>query len=61
MHNHEPEVIGKRVRKEEPVAREVLEPDLRFGVGASVDDCKSSVLHFRVDIESVDFLPIIVK
>ena len=58
VHNHQSEVIGKGVCEEKPVAREVLEPDLRLCVSAFVDYCEPSIFHFGVDIESVNFLPV---
>ena len=36
MHDHEPEVVGKRVGNEEPLACHVLEPNLRVARAPAV-------------------------
>ena len=58
MHDHQPEVVGKRVCNEEPMTTKVLEPDLGFVGSSSVDDGQPSVLHLRVDLIGVYVLSI---
>ena len=56
MHNHQSEVIGEGVRYEEPLAREILEPNLRFPLRLPVDEGQPSVPNFRVDIKCSNVL-----
>ena len=58
MHDHQPKVVSERVSDEEPVATEILEPDLGFVGSTSVDDSQPAVLHFRVDLIGVYVLSI---
>lgn len=52
VHDHESEVVSKRICDEEPFARKILEPYLRLcGFVVSVYQCESSVFDLAVDIE----------
>ena len=59
VHNHQSEIVGERVGDEEPLAGEVLEPDLWLRGGASVHEGESAVLDIRVNIECVDVFPLV--
>ena len=56
MHNHQSKVVGECIRNEEPATREILKPDLRFVVIASVHQCKSAILNLRVNVKSRNVL-----
>lgn len=58
VHDHESEVVGEGVGDEEPFAAEVLEPNLRFRlvVFALVDEGEAAVFALRVDVESENFI-----
>ena len=58
MHDHQSEVVSERVGDEEPVAAEVLEPDLGLVGCPSVDDGQPPVLDLRVDFVGVDVFSI---
>ena len=55
--NHEPEVISESVGDEEPLAGQVLKPNLRLRliVFALVDQSEASVLALLVDFKSENF------
>ena len=46
MHDHEAEVVGEGVSDEEPLARVVLEPDLRLAHASFVKESQAATLHF---------------
>ena len=59
MHDHQTEVIGERVSDVEPLAREVLEPNLRLLVTSSVHDGNTAVGDLRVDFKGMDFIQLL--
>lgn len=61
VHNHQSEIVGEGVGDEEPLAGEVLEPDLRLRGGASVHQGESTVLDIRVNIERVDVFSVVFR
>ena len=56
VHNHKPEVISEGISDEEPLAGEVLEPNLGFALWVSVDQSKSSIFDFSIDIKGPNVL-----
>ena len=51
MHDHQAEVVSERVGNKEPLARIVLEPDLRLDCLILVDESHSTILDLCIDIE----------
>lgn len=56
MHDHQSEVVSERICYEEPLAGEVLEPDLRLALLLFVYKRQSSVLDLRVDVKCSNVL-----
>lgn len=57
VHDHQTEVISERVRYKVPLAREVLEPNLRLGgLVVAVDKSKSAIFYLAVNVERPDVL-----
>ena len=58
MHDHKSEVVSKGVGYEEPVAGEVLEPDLGLGLWVPptlhVDQSQPSAFALRIDLKRKD-------
>jgi len=54
VHDHQSEVVSEGVRDEEPLAGQVLEPDLRLSVRILEDQRKATVLNLGVDFKSAD-------
>ena len=54
MHNHESEVVCESVGDEEPLTREILEPDLRLSLWVFENESQTTVLDLLVYLESTD-------
>lgn len=54
VHDHQSEIISESIRDKKPLARQILEPNLWLGAGASIHQSKSTVLDIGVNIERVD-------
>jgi len=51
VHDHESEVVGERVRDKEPLARQVLEPNLGLSLRVLEDQGEAAVFHFLVNVK----------
>lgn len=54
VHDHQSEVVCESVSDEEPLAGEVLEPDLWLRVRRLVDESETPILDFVIQLESAD-------
>ena len=59
VHDHQSEIISESIRDKKPLARQILEPNLWLGAGASIHQSKSTVLDIGVNIERVDVFSVI--
>lgn len=54
VHDHQSEVVREGVGDEEPLAGEILEPNLRLGVRVLENQGQTSVFHLGVNVECAD-------